>query len=267
MKKTFHLLYENYSRKSNRYFNSLSLTYNLNMAVKIFPITEDILGGGKIILEEMLGDDLTPARVARISYLSEGDEEANKKLLVKLLESKHLSPFEQQVFRFKIEDIPMYIGEQLLRHRIASPLKRSYRFTSPEKGKKIEYTAEKLNKIVHIPPEFFGLRESDVKDKDRLLNEIVNHIKKSIELYQELVEKGLRKEAARTILPAGLRTSLYWTVNMRSLMNFLDQRLNPKAQWEIRELAKAVARILYQVVPLTIDNYLRISGLYKYYTE
>jgi len=50
-------------------------------------------------------------------------------------------------------------------------------------------------------------------------------------------------------------------------MNFLDQRLNPKAQWEIRELAKAVARILYQVVPLTIDNYLRISGLYKYYTE
>ncbi|MGB9824360.1 MAG: FAD-dependent thymidylate synthase [Candidatus Hydrothermia bacterium] len=231
------------------------------------PITEEILGGGRVLLEEMLGDDLTPARVARISYLSEGDEEANKRLLVKLLEMGHFSPFEQQVFRFKIEGIPMYIGEQLLRHRIASPLKRSFRYTSPDKGTSIEYSPEGLNKIVHIPPEFFNLRESHIEQKEELLKEIISHVKKSIELYQKLVEAGLRKEAARTVLPAGLRTSLYWTINMRSLMNFLEQRLSPKAQWEMRELAKGVVRILYRVVPLTIDNYLRISGLWKYYNE
>ncbi len=218
-------------------------------------------------MEEMLGDDLTPARIARISYLSEGDEEANRRLLVKLLEMGHFSPFEQQVFRFKIEGIPMYIGEQLLRHRIASPLKRSFRYTSPDKGTVIEYTPEGLNKIVHIPPEFFNLRESHIEQKEELMTEIISHIRKSIELYQKLVEAGLRKEAARTVLPAGLRTTLYWTINMRSLMNFLEQRLSPKAQWEMRELAKGVVRILYRVVPLTIDNYLRISGLSKYYNE
>ncbi|MEO0239395.1 MAG: FAD-dependent thymidylate synthase [candidate division WOR-3 bacterium] len=231
------------------------------------PIKEEILGGGYVLLEEMLGDDLTPARVARISYLSEGDEEANRKLLIKLLEMKHFSPFEQQVFRFKIEGIPMYIGEQLLRHRIASPLKRSFRYTSPDKGTIIEYTPEGINRIVHIPPEFFELRESHIENKEKLLKEVISHIKNSIELYQKLVEAGLRKEAARTVLPAGLRTSLYWTINMRSLMNFLEQRLSPKAQWEMRQLAKAVVRILYRVVPLTIDNFLKISGLEEYYRD
>lgn len=231
------------------------------------PISEEILGGGKVLLEEMLGDDLTPAKIARISYLSEGDEEANKRLLIRLLELKHLSPFEQQVFRFKIEDIPMYIGEQLLRHRIASPLKRSFRYTSPDKGKTIEFNPIKLNEIVHIPPELLNLKDNNIENREELLNDVIEHVKKSIELYQKLVENGLRKEAARTVLPAGLRTTLYWTINMRSLMNFLEQRLNPKAQWEIRQLAKAVVRILYKVVPLTIDNYLKIYNLYEYFDE
>jgi Predicted alternative thymidylate synthase len=120
---------------------------------------------------------------------------------------------------------------------------------------------------VHIPPEFFELRESHIENKEELLKEVISHIKNSIELYQKLVEAGLRKEAARTVLPAGLRTSLYWTINMRSLMNFLEQRLSLKAQWEMRQLAKAVVRILYRVVPLTIDNFLKISGLEEYYRD
>jgi len=231
------------------------------------PIREYIKGGGFIELEEMLGDDLTPARVARISYLSKGDEEANKKLLKKLIDLGHFSPFEQQVFRFKIDGIPMYIGEQLLRHRIASPLKRSFRYTSPDKGKKISFTVEGINEIIHIPPEFLGLRESNIENKDELLKEMMNHFKKAIDLYRKLVESGLRKEAARTVLPAGLRTTLYWTINMRSLMNFITLRLNPKAQWEMRELAKAVVRILKRVVPLTTETFLEKEGLEKYLHE
>ena len=231
------------------------------------PIREYIKGGGFIELEEMLGDDLTPARVARISYLSKGDEEANKKLLKKLIDLGHFSPFEQQVFRFKIDGIPMYIGEQLLRHRIASPLKRSFRYTSPDKGKKISFTVEGINEIIHIPPELLGLRESHIENKDELLREMIEHFKKGIDLYRKLVESGLRKEAARTVLPAGLRTTLYWTINMRSLMNFLTLRLNPKAQWEMRELAKAVARILKRVIPLTMEKFLEKEGLDKYLHE
>ncbi len=227
------------------------------------PIRENIKGGGYIELEEMLGDDLTPARVARISYLSEGTEEANKKLLKKLIDLGHYSPFEQQVFRFFINGIPMYIGEQLLRHRMASPLKRSFRYTHPEKGvrEKKWNDVNFWNGLVHVPPEFLGLRKHHIEDEKEMLDEIIKHYQKSFELYNKLVEKGLRKEAARCVLPAGLRTTLYWTQNMRSIMNFMNLRLSKHAQWEMRELAKAMARILLKVVPLTFGYYLKKQNL------
>ncbi len=228
------------------------------------PVRENIKGGGTIELEEMLGDDLTPAKVARISYLSDGTEEANKKLLKKLIELGHFSPFEQQVFRFRIESIPMYIGEQLLRHRIASPLKRSYRYTHPEKRTSNLSLTDKIdywNSIVHIPPEFLNLKSQHIDKVNDLLEDVLEHFEASLALYNKLVKRGLRKEAARCVLPAGLRTSLYWTINMRSLMNFLELRLNKAAQWEMRELAKAVARILKRTVPLTANYFLEQKGL------
>jgi len=240
----------------NNYFSETK-AYYINS-----PKVEQIKGGGCVILEEMLGDDLTPARVARISRLSEGPETDDERLIKNLLEWGHETPFEHQVFRFKIEDIPIYIAEQVLRHRMASPLKRSFRFTGPNSNLLSETTADSLNKIVHIPPEFLGLKESELsQDKEVLLNEILVHIKKSFELYENLISAGLRKEAARTILPFGLRTSFYWTINMRSLMNFLRQRLDSHAQWEMRELAKAIVRLLKQVVPVTIESFLERFNL------
>ncbi len=221
-----------------------------------FPIIEDVRGGGRIELVEMFGDDLTPARVARISYLSKGDEAADRKLLVRLINLGHYSPFEQQVFRFILHDFPIYIGEQILRHRIASPMKRSFRYTKPARGMD-------LNQIAHIPPEFLGIKRTtiDSETRERLLRKVQAHIRSSLKLYEELVSAGLRKEAARTVLPFGTRTSMYWTINMRSLMNFLELRLSKSAQWEIRQIAKAIVRILEQVVPLTLSTFLEKKGL------
>jgi thymidylate synthase (FAD) len=221
-----------------------------------FPIVEDVKGGGRIELEEMFGDDLTPARVARISYLSKGDEAEDRKLLLRLIQLGHFSPFEQQVFRFVLHDFPIYIGEQILRHRHASPMKRSFRYTKPARGMN-------LNEIVHIPPELTGARRTTIerKDRDRLRRKVEAHIRGSLRLYDELVTGGLRKEAARTVLPFGIRTSMYWTINMRSMMNFLELRLSKAAQWEIRQIARALVRILDQVVPLTLSSFMEKKGL------
>ncbi len=228
------------------------------------PIIEKLPGGGRLELHEMMGDDLTPARIARISYLSEGgDEKRDAALLARLIRMGHTSVFEHQVFRFLLDGVPMYIGEQILRHRIASYTKRSFRYTSPDKQ-----LPEDLNQEFHIPPEFMGLREWKGKgDPAELMVKIESHIRRSVELYQELVRAGLRKEAARCILPAGTRTSFWWTINMRSAMNFLSLRLRPDAQWEIREVAVAMARIFKRVVPLTISEFLRQWDLEKYLGE
>ena len=221
-----------------------------------FPVIEEVNGGGRVELVEMFGDDLTPARVARISYMSKGDEASNRALLVRLIHLGHYSPFEQQVFRFILHDIPIYIGEQILRHRIASPMKRSFRYTRPVRGMD-------LNEIVHIPPEFTGAKRTSIDRavREEKLRKIQAHIRSSLKLYDELVTAGLRKEAARTVLPFGTRTSMYWTINMRSLMNFLELRLSKAAQWEIRQIAKAVVRILEQAVPLTLTTFLERKGL------
>ena len=225
------------------------------------PIIEELPGGGRLELHEMMGDDLTPARIARISYLSEGgDDERDAALLARLIRLGHTSVFEHQVFRFLLDGVPMYIGEQILRHRIASYTKRSFRYTSPNRR-----LPDDLNQEFHIPPEFLGIKEWKGRDNPAELRaRIEDHIRRSVELYEELVNAGLRKEAARCILPAGTRTSFWWTINMRSAMNFLSLRLRPDAQWEIREVARAMARIFKRVVPLTVSEFLRQKDLEKY---
>ncbi len=235
------------------------------MKVEPLPIVEELAGGGRLELHELMGDDLTPARVARISYLSEGGTpEKDAKLLQRLIKMGHTSVFEHQVFRFLVDGIPMYIGEQMIRHRIASYTKRSFRYTSP--GKQLP---QDLNQVFHIPPELLGIKEfkNPKQDPDLMKRKIEKHMRAATDLYNELVEAGLRREAARTVLPAGLRTTFWWTINTRSLMNFLKLRLRPDAQWEIRQVAKAVVRIMRKTTPITIETFLNHENLNKYCEE
>jgi thymidylate synthase (FAD) len=69
--------------------------------------------------------------------------------------------------------------------------------------------------------------------------------------YQELVELGVARELARCVLPVGAYTEFYWTVNARSLMNFLSLRNAESAQREIRRYAQACERFLEEKMPIT----------------
>jgi thymidylate synthase (FAD) len=69
--------------------------------------------------------------------------------------------------------------------------------------------------------------------------------------YEQLVELGVARELARTVLPVGAYTEFYWTVNARSLMNFLSLRNSETAQREIRRYAEACERFLEEKMPVT----------------
>src|SRR5205814_9683549 len=69
--------------------------------------------------------------------------------------------------------------------------------------------------------------------------------------YEQLVERGVARELARSVLPVGAYTEFYWTVNARSLMNFLSLRNSETAQREIRRYAEACERFLEQLMPVT----------------
>ena len=71
------------------------------------------------------------------------------------------------------------------------------------------------------------------------------------ETYTRLVEQGVARELARSVLPVGAYTQFYWTVNARALMNFISLRNSEFAQLEIRRYAESVERFFSEKMPVT----------------
>jgi thymidylate synthase (FAD) len=106
-------------------------------------------------------------------------------------------------------------------------------------GKPGSYTFEPVD------PE---LAESTRRD----LQEVYDH---AYATYERLVEAGVAREVARSALPVGAYTEFYWTVNARSLMNFLSLRNHPNAQLEIRRYAEALEQFLAEHMPITYEAF------------
>ncbi|MBI3660747.1 FAD-dependent thymidylate synthase, partial [Candidatus Acetothermia bacterium] len=78
-------------------------------------------------------------------------------------------------------------------------------------------------------------------------------------IYKQLLEAGIARELARTILPQGLYTQFYWTVNARALMHFISLRADSAAQWEIRQYAEKLALIFKEKMPWTWDAFVNLA--------
>jgi thymidylate synthase (FAD) len=77
--------------------------------------------------------------------------------------------------------------------------------------------------------------------------------------YQSLIERGVAKELARAVLPFGIFTQFYWTINARALMNFISLRNSEFAQYEIRVYADAVEQLFAQQMPLTHECFVEFG--------
>ncbi len=75
------------------------------------------------------------------------------------------------------------------------------------------------------------------------------------ETYTRLVEQGVARELARSVLPVGAYTQFYWTVNARALMNFVSLRNSEFAQLEIRRYAEAVEAYFAELMPVTHEAF------------
>jgi len=56
-------------------------------------------------------------------------------------------------------------------------------------------------------------------------------------------------EDCRFLLPQAIRTSMLVTANLREWLHIIELRDHPKAQWEIRGVARAVKELLKEEVP------------------
>ena len=107
------------------------------------------------------------------------------------------------------------------------------------------YTEKSLR---YTKPGSFTKLELNNPEAEELIDVI---FKTTMSTYETLLSMGIKKEQARAILPIGIETEFYWTVNARSLMNFLKLRLDPHAQKEIRDYAEKVMNIFEEKMPIT----------------
>lgn len=141
----------------------------------------------------------------------------------------HDSILEHGVFTFAIEGVSRALLAQLTRHRIASYSVESQRYVTHAN-------------VIYVIPE-------SIKNNAEALDIFTNALEECEEAYLELLNLGIPKEDARYILPNATSTKLIWTINCRSLRNFLRLRLDKHAQKEIRDLALEVLRIVKDIAP------------------
>ena len=78
-------------------------------------------------------------------------------------------------------------------------------------------------------------------------------LRRVLKVYRELLDLGVAKEQARTILPLSIYTDFYWTASLQAVAHFCTLRIDAHAQWEIRQYADAVQRLAVGVAPIAYD--------------
>ncbi|UFS72448.1 FAD-dependent thymidylate synthase [Geomonas sp. RF6] len=195
------------------------------------------------LLQHTPEPEQTVALAARLCYshvdieaLQEKISRADiKKFLDKIMSLGHHSVLEHASFTFGIEGISRVTSHQLVRHRVASFSQQSQR-----------YVSHKESFAVVVPP-------SIAKDpaSKALFEEQVAALHKA---YATLVEAGVLAEDARYLLPNATETKIIVTMNARELRHFFAIRCCERAQWEIREMALEMLKVVQPVAPTVFKD-------------
>ncbi len=171
--------------------------------------------------------------------IAEKDQTA---FIERLMKMGHMSPIEHASFTFAIEGISRACSHQLVRHRIASYSQQSQRYVSEtsKDGKVFDYI---------IPPSIAARAETR-----RLFEDFMAEAQRVYDLIvQQLNQDGITGEAAnqdaRFVLPNAAETKIIVTMNARELLHFFRQRCCNRAQWEIRQMAEEMLRLVKVVAP------------------
>jgi thymidylate synthase (FAD) len=141
--------------------------------------------------------------------------------------NKHASTIEHISYNFELE-ISRACLQELARHRISSFSVKSSRYTLKELKKELPFHKKSLERASN----YIVITNNYEVDTCSVM---------ALESLRMLVsKKNISNDIAKYCMPESYKTSLIWTVNARSLQNFLALRSSKAALWEIRELAKAI---------------------------
>ena len=164
--------------------------------------------------------------IACVCYDSEPTEDC--KIFKGCMKSGHMSVAEHSDITFKVT-CSRACSHQLVRHRTNKYTQRSQRYCKEDEFE--YYTPDSIvaNKCVHVYTEAMNLIQS---------------------YYDILIENGVPAEDARYVLPNACETVLYITMDFRNFFHFLNERLCTRAQKEIRDIAKEMAKLAVEACPI-----------------
>jgi thymidylate synthase (FAD) len=202
-----------------------------------------ILDHGYVRWVDHMGTDLSVVNAARVSFMKESremDAEMNDSGLLRFLwREREMSPFRHAFMTFEVY-APLMVARQWWKYVVGS----DHEFYVPE------------------------FREAPSKDRKQGSGELLplgarvfwkmeleNVQRQALALYNRAIELGVAPEQARLYLPAyGLYVRWRWTCSLQGCLHFLQQRLEDKAQFEIREYASAVRALARQHFPFIIGE-------------
>jgi thymidylate synthase (FAD) len=173
-------------------------------------------------LIDSMGSDKSVVRAARVSSGSASDgSDGDSGLINYLMRDRHGSPFEHNAFTFRIE-APIFVFREFMRHRIASYNEESGRYKQLEP---VFYVPAEDRPLVQIgKPGAYTFEEGTAEQSALVKEALLANSEDAYEIYEKMLEEGVAREVARMALPVNIYSSMYVTMNARSLMNFLSLR-------------------------------------------
>jgi len=193
-------------------------------------------------------------QAARVSYGAGTKKVSEDRALIRyLMRHRHTSPFEMCEIKMHLR-VPMDCWRQWVRHRTASVNEYSTRYsiavdsaqtTAPERWRR-QSSDNKQGSGDFLDP-VVG------RELSRAESEIQTLARKT---YEERLRLGVAREQARKDLPLSTYTEAYWKIDLHNLLRFLELRLHPHAQYEIRAYARCIYDdVLCAWVPTTAEAF------------
>lgn len=206
-------------------------------------------------LIDSMGDEQSIVRAARVSTLGTKAEAEEAAGLVRfLMREGHGTPFESPVLTFRFE-VPIFVSRQIVKHRISSINEESGRY-------------KELEPTFYVPAEYRAVEQVGKTGDYTFINNphlnktakhlIEHNAIESWNVYEDLIESGVAKEVARTVLPVNIYSTMYMTANLRSWLNFVKlrtSRYGSKPQYEIDLVGERVRDVLVEMFPTVMDQF------------
>jgi thymidylate synthase (FAD) len=209
-----------------------------------------VLDHGFVRLDDAMASDLSVVNAARVSFARRKDEmdEADEGLIRFLMRDRHGTPFEHNAFRFHIRS-PIFVAREWMRHRVGSFNEFSMRYAKATDDFYVPEPDDVRSQVGK--PGAYSFEPVSPALAEQTRDELRAVYEQAYATYERLVEAGVARELARSVMPVGAYTEFFWTINARSLMNFVSLRAAETAQREIRRYAEACETFLAERMPVT----------------